>query len=503
MRQRISFSLLLILIFSSCQTQPPTVEALPTETIEAPTPEIPLSGWNNRDAFRVGLIPSQQQILEELPDATTYHIDLEIDADLVHITGHQEVRYTNQEDLALPEVDFHLMPNYLGKEMLITQVSIDDQIADFETIIQDTALRVPLSPPLQPGESIVIRIDFTVTVPTKLEMNYGILASTEGVIALAHAYPMVAVYDDEGWNTAIPSEQGDVTYLDASFYIVRVTAPKPLVLVASGSEIARETNDERQVVTFAAGPARDFYLAASENYTLISKDFGDYTINSYAPAAMAEGAQMALDIAAASIELFSQSYAPYPYTEFDIVSIPTLALGIEYPGMTAINIDLYDLSDNFGNTYLEGTVVHEVGHQWFYNLVGNDQLDEPWLDESLVQYITWQYFTDTYGSSGDTGFAQSLDGRWGRVDHKKIPVGLPVGAYSDAEYSAIVYGRGAFFFEALAREMGSETFDIFLADYTQSQQWDVATSESLREMAENYCDCDLGLLFEEWIYPLE
>ena len=57
---------------------------------------------------------------------------------------------------------------------------------------------------------------------------------------------------------------------------------------------------------------------------------------------------------------------------------------------------------------MEGTVAHEVGHQWFYNLVGDDQLDDPWLDESFAQFATLQYFTDEYGASGADGFRNSL-----------------------------------------------------------------------------------------------
>ena len=115
------------------------------------------------------------------------------------------------------------------------------------------------------------------------------------------------------------------------------------------------------------------------------------------------------------------------YGELDLVAIPTLALGIEYPGLIAMNRDLYDPAHDFGETpsavLLESTTAHEVGHQWFYNLVGNDQLDEPWLDEALTQYATWRYYADVYGSGGEQGFGQALDGRWARVDHALIPIG--------------------------------------------------------------------------------
>jgi aminopeptidase N len=176
-------------------------------------------------------------------------------------------------------------------------------------------------------------------------------------------------------------------------------------------------------------------------------------------------------------------------------------LGIEYPGVIAITEQIYGVENSSGNPIMEATVAHEAGHQWFYNLVGNDQLDEPWLDESLTQFVTWQYFADRYGSSGANGFEESLQSRWSRVENQAIPIGLPVTGYSGVEYSAIVYGRGAFFFDALRERLGEESFDNFMKDYTESNKWGIGTGENLKELAEKHCDCDLTAMFEEWVYP--
>lgn len=504
-RRLIILLILLSLTATACQPSSPApfTPAPPETTI--PTNEWP--DWDNRDAFKNNLLPSHQEILGEMPDASIYRLDLTINSDMEHIDGYQAVRYTNRADSALDEIQFHLFPNVLGGELVISSASIDGETASYENALSDSVLRVMLSTPLQPQESTVIELEFRTTVPTELTRNYGIFTSSEGVLALAHIYPLVAVYDADGWATEIPSEQGDVTYAEASFYHVRVTAPDDLVLVASGSEMSHSSESSQQVVSYASGPARDFYLAASSDYVLTSRDTGTYIINSYAPAEMQAGSEMALRVAAAALDFFSNQYAPYPYSEFDIITSPTYALGIEYPGMTAINIDLYDLSANFSGTpapiYLESTVAHEVGHQWFYNMIGNDQLDEPWLDESLTQFVTWQYYIDAYGEDGGSGFEQALRGRWQHVELAEIPIGLPVNAYHENEYSAIIYGRGALFFEALALEMGSDNFDAFLRDYSESYLWKVATSEDLKYLAEKHCTCDLTSLFSKWIYPIK
>src|SRR6266498_4395731 len=158
---------------------------------------------------------------------------------------------------------------------------------------------------------------------------------------------MICVYDDEGWNAEIPPQSGDVTYADASFYIVRVTAPKNLTLVMTGREISHDEAGQVQVVIVANGPARDFYLVASPDDEEVSQTFGEVTIHSSAWKVYKDGAELALEVASKAIEDYSTHYAAYPYTEFDIVSTPTLALGIEYPGMIAITARIYNVSSTY------------------------------------------------------------------------------------------------------------------------------------------------------------
>jgi len=256
---------------------------------------------------------------------------------------------------------------------------------------------------LAPGQTIVIKMDFDVTVPQEVERNYGVFAYYKGVLALAHAYPMICVYDDEGWNAEIPSPNGDLTYTDASFYIVRIRAPKDLTLVTSGQRISSESAGQVQSVVVASGPARDFFMAASVNYQEVSQTFGEVTIHSYNDSNSMEGAKFAMEVAGDALDVFDKRYASYPYTELDLVSTPNLALGIEYPGAIALTTRIYEAASaargSSESAILEGTVAHEVGHQFFYNLVGNDQLDDPWLDEAMAQFVTMQYYADLYGSS--------------------------------------------------------------------------------------------------------
>ena len=491
---------------TSTATLAPGLTSKPAPTATArtlPAPTLFDLDWDERAPFREGLVTAEQGTLEQQPGASVYHLDLRIEDSLTQVTGRQEVRYTNSETVALDEIAMRLFPNLTGGSTTVSNLAVNGQPALPGYAQRDSVLFVPLPQPLQPGEQMVIAMDFAVSVPTDAaSSNYGTFAYLEDVLALAHPYPIIAVYDDEGWNTEIAPPEGDVVYADASYYLARVTAPADLTVVTSGTTLDREQDDGVQALTIAAGPARDFYLAASPAYQVVSRQVGETTVNSYAPAGLAAGAQEAADVAVQALQVFNERFGPYPYSELDLVSTATSALGVEYPGIIALTDNIY------GRTYrryLESTTAHEVAHQWFYNVVGNDQVDEPWLDEALTQYATLLYFGDQQGAAGEQGFRESLQGRWENSDGEKIPIGLPVAAYSEGgefagAYGAIVYGRGPLFFEALRDEMGQATFDAFLRDYVQENRWGVATTESLRALAEQHCGCDLEALFEEWVY---
>lgn len=495
-------------------TSPPEPTAPPATAAADVTPGSPASPpalfdatWDDRSIYAAGLVDAGGDAgdPEVLPGAPVYHMAITIDEALRVVDGRQTVFYTNAEDVALEEVYFHLHPNLLDSAIDVTNVTVNGAAATTEIEgAKRSILRVPLAAPLPPGEMAVIDMTFQTRVATDIGRNYGVLASYEGILALAHFYPMLSVHDDTGWNTAEADIQGDLTYSDAGFYLVRVSAPAETVLVASGVETAREAAGDTQIVTYALGPARDFYLAAGD-FVAVSDAVGATTINSYAPAELEQGAILALDVAAAALTDFDARVSPYPYTELDIVTTPTSALGIEYPGLIVGTLRMYDVEaqTQSGVPYaaiLESTTAHEVAHQWFYNVVGNDQLDEPWLDESLGSYTTYRYYVTRYGQDAADQYFETFAGRWARVDKAEIPIGLPVAAYEGDEYSAIVYGRGPIFVRELEETMGREAFDAFLREYAAQQRWGISVTADFRTLAEQQCGCDLGPLFEEWVY---
>jgi hypothetical protein len=503
-----AFALLVfaLLALAAClPVSPPAPAPVLSPTAAAPFPSSGTDDWDDRSIFRAGLVQGEQDVLEGLPGASVYHLDVSISGDLLSLQGRERVRYTNQEAQPLDAVYFQLFPNMASGGSTVSVVSVDGRPTSPIYESGRSTVRVPLAAPLQPGERVVIQMDFEVKVPAGLGGGYGLFGYINDVLVLDGFYPAIPVYDEKGWHAGAVPPNADTTFQDASFYLVRVSAPSTLTLVASGLAVERSVQDANQVVTFAAGPARDFYIAGSGRFAVVSDTSGETRVNSYAFADRVEGSRAALRTAIGAIKAFSARFGAYPYTEFDVVSTPMQgAYGVEYPGVTGINYALYDPSATVGGAaapvMLEGTVAHEAGHQWFYNLVGNDQANEPWLDEAVTQYVTGLYYLDTYGQQGWDGNRAGWLSRWGRVNRQPIPIGLPAGDYQAREYGAIVYGRGPLFVEALAKRMGQATFDLFLRDYCQSNKWGIASADSFKLLAEKDCQCDLTTMFEEWVY---
>ena len=482
----------------------PTPTPLPQEPVgyqyPASAEEI---DWQDRSVFQAGLTESAAKILKELPQASSYFISLDIPSDLVSgITGHQIVRYFNNEDEPLKEIYFRLFPNYQGGQMEVSHLTVDGgaMIPSYES--ENTALRVDLTEPLQPGDSLVMEMDFELGVPTEMGGNYGLYGYFEDVLVLDTFYPLIPVYDDSGWYSQYPQNNGDHTYNDASFYIVQVTAPADLVLASSGVIVDRQLGDSTQTTVIASGPSRDFYLAGSRMFSEINQQVGDVMVRVLTRPEYSVNQEFALDYAVNAVEIYSDRVGPYPYSEFEVMSSPMLALGIEYPGITSIVVDEFvDGIDLYGlpsEQMLESTLAHEAGHMWFYNVVGNDQQNQPWVDEALVQYLTYIYYLDRYGNG--SGYVDSWESRWDRVADADIPIGLPAGEYHGAEYSGIVYGRGPLFFYELEKEYGLDMVMSAIQDYYQENLWGIGYADEIQDALERSCGCDLSAEFAEWVY---
>jgi hypothetical protein len=484
--------------------------APPATVIFTPSPVATLVEW---ETYSAALRPAVRQDLDPVLNAsaagllsgmTQYSLTVDIPADLSVIRGKAEIRYTNREGAPLSQVYLHLFPNLWRNGMLVQAVMADGQPAITSLRSDDSLLQVALEKPLLPGNSVELALNFTQPIPAGTNVgNYGEFAYLGDVLALAHFYPTVVVYDpNPGWHLETPAPQGDVIYHDASLYDVRLTLPATMTVAATGATLGRTEHGDGTVTwRLAGGPLRDFNVVASSRFEAVSKQVGDVKVTSYFLPEHKDGGQKALGWAAAALWIYETAIGLYPYAELDVTETGTTAGGIEYPGLIVVAGRFYDDPDPTRRSYFESATVHEVGHQWWYNVVGNDQVNAPWLDEALAQYTTYLYFRETYGKEGGENFIKTVNGRWARMNYEEKPIGLPVAAYTGAEYSSIVYGRGALFFIALRDRIGEKMMAAFLRRYYAEYAWRIATPEEFRKLAEDVSGQDLGDLFRKWVYP--
>ena len=465
--------------------------------------------WNEWPVYESALRPAAEiQPAGLLPISATletmnqYHLDVSLPADLSRLDGQASISYTNRSTVTLNSVYLHLFPNLWGDGMTVSDVRVGGQAIPVSLESQASLLKISLPASLAPRTRLQLDMRFSDPIPAGQDMgNYGEFALKDNVLALAGFYPTLVVYDDQGWHLERPSLQGDVLYADASLYDVSLTAPADLTVVATGETRERRDNaDGSATWRLTGGPMRDFNIAASADYRKFSRQVGDIVVNSYAVKQDAQGGQDALGWAAAALNTYQTAFGPYPYRELDVVETPTSAGGIEYPGMVVIAAGLY--SDPKRRVNFEAATAHEVAHQYWYNVVGDDQLNNPWLDESMAQYSTGLYFGSQYGEASARAYvAQDFQGRWDRVKDISKPIGLPIDAYSEAEYSGIVYGRGPLFLLALEEQIGKDKMSALLQRYYREYAWRIATPAGFQKLAEEVSGQDLNALFSAWVYP--
>ena len=286
---------------------------------------------------------------------------------------------------------------------------------------------------------------------------------------------------------------GDTTNSEVSFYQVEISAPAAYDLVATGVEVDRVDDGEgTQTVSYVSGPTRDFAFALGD-FVSDSREVNGVHVRLWVLSEHENQLSSLLRAAAGQVELLDDLVGPYPYQELDLVDVPGAYGGIEYPGLVSIG--------TIGSRSAILPVIHEVAHQWFYGLIGDDQLVEPWLDEAAATYSEVLYFERTTGSGAATGLLADFREILRSHPDPTQPIGQAIDWYESPEdYYLFAYYKGALFFDALRAELGDDHFFAFLQAYYEGFRYRVATAADFQEVAEQTCECDLDSIFELWVY---
>ena len=440
------------------------------------------------DVVPEALVPAERAA-DEL---SAIRMDVALDPAIGAIGGEMSVTWRNPASQPLEDVWFRLFPNafYYGEgDLQVADVTVDGAPVSPELALDDTALRVPLPAPVDPGESAEIALTFTSTVPADSTGSYGIFSrdTGNGSWVLADWYPILAVWEEgDGWALPEATSFGDPTYAPSAFYDVRVTAPDDLEVVATGV-LATETNENGAVTRhFVAGPARDFVLVADDDNAPLSQEVDGTLLTLWTPPSLDPAiGEQTLETAADALRYYNQRFGAYPAREVDLVQIdPSGALGIAWAGL--LFLDGPALLSTYGEHDPEGlatVVAHEVAHLWWGILVGGDSNKHAYIQEGLATVSSLLYLKETLGpevaaaelDAWVTGPAFDLLAAGDAV------VDVPVAAGDDPTiWSAAAYGKGSLGFLAIREEIGAAAFETALHDLATRYAWGEMTPDDLR-----------------------
>ncbi len=464
----------------------------------------------------------------EVPaNAPEYALTLDLRWGLFTYGGTSTVRYVNAERDTLTELNFLLYPNS-GEltEPGTRQLLVSDVTIDGVTVASESAgdrLRVPLPKPLLPGEALTVAMSFEGVVtrlPAKahdleqqamnqvLELvlgesqgkgGFGVFAYGDRILSLGLWYPILAAYDDRGWDLDRNGGVGDVSYFDVANYRVTVTAPASVRVASTGVELASRVEGERRTTELGAAGVREFTVEASEHFQTAESVVNGVTVRSWFLEGDSEAGRRVLDYATAAMAVFERRFGPYPYTELDVVEAPLVggAGGVEFPGLVTIGRMFYSPDHPGEGTVAEGlaksqylrdtlefVVAHEVAHEWWNATVGSDSKRHPFVDEALANHSAILYFEEQHGkakAAEQVGMQLKLPYQLARMTGANDrPVDLPTADFGGMmEYAAIVYGKGALFFEAARQQMGDEAYFAFLKNHYAQHGFKVATADDL------------------------
>ena len=378
----------LALLLAACQVRPtstaipePTVSILPTVTPEAKFTAIPSSidalSACDLDLQSSAMRPSSIPDWDTLGITTCYDLTFDLTSGGPDYSGSAAITFTNPSDPPLNDLVLRLYPNaplLFGGQLTVTSAQVNQTELTQETFLEDhTAVRLTLAQPVAAGETIQLQLNFTGSLPAGFASAdiYGTFnfASDGPVLMMANAYPLLAPLQDGLWRADPVLPEGDAVVSPVALYRVAVRLPADWQAVSSGYQVNATAEGDTKVVQIAGGPLREFMLAASPAFELQQLQWQDVQIKHWGLSGSDESSAEVLQTAANSMDIFNQTFGPYPYGELDIIAAPlNNASGVEYPGLILLGEGLYPQQN--GPRMLPFVTAHEIAHQWWYAVVG-------------------------------------------------------------------------------------------------------------------------------------
>ncbi len=392
------------------------------------------------------------------PADPVYTLDLTSDKDGFVWSGTEKVAFTNVGTVPLDMVWIRLWDNGLtgcAKPLPIKVSKVKGGKAG-DLDVDCTALPVTLKTPLQQNDTATLSFKVTITTPNT-NWRFGRI----GKMALVgNAIPVLAIHDALGWHLEPYTENGESFYSQIGDFTVTFTTPKKLKIPATGTVTSSTVSGKTRTTTIEADDVRDFAWASGPLSEVEGPASTGVLVKVWWTDPISETqANNMLSLSKLAMAAHADRFGPYPYQEIDVVlGVFTRFGGMEYPQFVMTDA---------GSTPL----VHELGHQWWFGMVGDDQYTEPWLDEAFATYATDLYF----GNDGNGCDLQQFP-----ADDARITNPMAYWNVHQGWYGQVVYSIGSCALHALGDALGLDEMATFIHGYAVEHALGWSTTDAFK-----------------------
>lgn len=513
---------------------------------------------------------SQQVAKTYFQQEVNYKIDVTLNDKNNMLHAFEEITYINNSPDTLKELWFHLWPNaYKNDSTALSKQMMEDgdtklffakeesrgYIDSLKFKVDGDAVRWEFHPQyidvckliltnaLLPGAKIIVTTPFRVKIPLALFSRLGHTGQAYGI---TQWYPKPAVYDKFGWHAMPYLNQGEF-YSEFGSFDVNITLPKNYIVGATGdlqneeelkwmTEKATEsthitdfTNDmtfppsdhETKTLEYKQNNIHDFGWFADKRFQILKGEVilpsTNKKITTWALFTNSEPKiwKNSIEYMNDALTYYSKWIGDYPYKQCTAVDGTIAAgAGMEYPNFTIIGTS--------GNAVeLEIAIVHEIGHNWFYGMLGSNERDHPWMDEGINSFYEMRYALTKYPPTQYKGWNELYGfGKLGdiigtsRINYREatdLQYKYAASSYTDqaiegkavdfteSNYGSIVYKKTGNAFEQLKGFLGDTLFDTCMKDYFLKWQYHHPYPEDLGAIFKKDCDKDLSWFFKDML----
>ena len=419
------------------------------------------------------------------PSRTNYILYATLDFSAHTLDVEETIRYYNNTGSALSDIVLSVQPNSYGGTTFILNSLAQDNVTLSTFALDGQRLTLSLPQALQPNSATTLTLNFKLNIPAK--SSTGIFGYDFNQINLTDWYPFVVPYSN-GWILHDPMPFGEHLVYDASDIELNIKTDADVILAASAP-----SDQNGEWTRYRLYGARTFILSASTEFLVTESAVGSVVIRSYYFDGYQAAGESILYSAVQAVSIYSTKFAPYPYETLAIVQTD-IHDGQEYDGLVFLASDFYGQYGGGAKNNLTTIGVHEIAHQWWYGLVGNDQALAPWLDEMMAAYSERIFFEYNYPNYGDWWWQYRVDyfGPGGYVDTPIYNWG------SQRAYVNAVYLNGAHFMEDLRVRMGDDDFFRFLKDYASQYSRGHTTGYDFFNVVRANTSADISDLMSEY-----